>query len=321
MNDKFPIISIIVPVYNVDHYLNKCVESLVLQTYQNIQIILVDDGSTDDSPRICDQWKKKDERIEVIHKKNGGLSDARNTGIQVAIGSYLAFVDGDDFLSVDAIEIMIKDIQESGADIAVCNMVHIDQNNNTNVFYAPCHEERLLCGLDRFQTLSQPSVCNKVFCATLFENIYFPLGKYYEDTFIYHILAYRAKSIVLTGSDSYWYLIRESSILGTLPQYTVKYFDFIEAIWHRTIFLLQYNIQPYADQACLSLYAALSNAEMNIKRAPENLRYFKKARYWYETAYKQLMRKKSGISIKQRIRLILLKFCPKIHSKVYRLFK
>ena len=97
-----PLISVIVPIYNVEKYLNRCIESIVNQTYKTLEIILVDDGSPDNCPQICDEWKEKDNRIKVIHKKNGGLSDARNAGLDIAQGEYIAFVDGDDFLEENA---------------------------------------------------------------------------------------------------------------------------------------------------------------------------------------------------------------------------
>jgi glycosyltransferase involved in cell wall biosynthesis len=113
-------ISIIVPVYKVEKYLDKCVESLVNQTYKNLEIILVDDGSPDECPKICDAWAKKDSRIKVSHKANGGLSEARNTGMDIATGDYIGFVDSDDYVSEEMYNILVKIIEENDADISAC---------------------------------------------------------------------------------------------------------------------------------------------------------------------------------------------------------
>ena len=117
MNSVKGLISVIVPVYNVEKYLDKCVQSIVNQTYKNLEIILVDDGSTDHCPALCDEWAKKDERIQVIHKKNGGLSSARNTAIDVISGEYVIFVDSDDWIDLDMIASMLEFAETNDADI------------------------------------------------------------------------------------------------------------------------------------------------------------------------------------------------------------
>lgn len=310
------LVSIIVPIYNMEKFLRKCIESIVMQTYKNLEILLIDDGSTDSSVQICDEWKIRDNRVIVVHKSNGGLSDARNVGLDIAKGTFYAFIDSDDYITSDMIEIMLNSVKNNSCDIAVCNMIRVLENGISAPFYCPVDKETLLPGMERYQTLCQPSVCNKLFRAELFENIRFPKAKYYEDTFIYHELVYRANSIVLTGSNSYWYLSREDSIVGR-PQYTILYFDFVEAVWYRAKFLLEHSVQSYGEEACLSLYAAVANAEKNIKKSAENRSNFKNMRSQYDLAYKALMRRGTDIGIKQRIRLVLLKYFPIFHSKMY----
>ena len=127
MSDK---ISIIVPIYNVKKYIQQCVESLINQTYKNLEIILIDDGSTDGCGELCDEFGKKDQRIHVIHKQNGGLSDARNKGIDVASGDYIGFVDSDDWISHNMYEKMLSSLKSVNADIAVCGWVEEFLNNS-----------------------------------------------------------------------------------------------------------------------------------------------------------------------------------------------
>ena len=308
MDKEQPLISVIVPVYNVQKYLKKCVDSITSQTYKNLEILLVDDGSTDSSGQICNEFEKNDARIKVIHKKNGGLSDARNAGLDRAKGQYYAFIDSDDYIQDNTIEIMLNAIKKNKSEIAVCNMIRFLEEGETVQFYCPTDHEVLYQGNQRY---------NKLFEAKLFEGIRFPKGKYYEDTFVYHEVLYRANSIVLTGTDSYWYLSREDSIVGQ-PQYTERYFDFIEAVYKRADFLLKHDVQPYAKEACLSLYAAIANAESNIEENTKTIENFLIARKQYTLAYNELMKTKNQIGIKQKLRLMLLKYFPKLHVKIYR---
>ncbi len=118
-----PLLSVIIPIYNVEQYLDKCVSSVVNQTYKNLEVILVDDGSPDNCPALCDKWAEKDSRIRVVHKKNGGHSDARNAGLDIANGDYIAFLDSDDYIELNAYESMMSDIMNYQADIVSCGMV------------------------------------------------------------------------------------------------------------------------------------------------------------------------------------------------------
>ena len=122
-----PLISIIIPVYNVEKYLSECIESVINQTYKNLEIILVNDGSTDSCPQICEEYAAKDNRIKVIHKKNGGLSDARNIGLKQATGALISFVDSDDLLSLDFCQRLLDALIESDADIVECDFVKFEE--------------------------------------------------------------------------------------------------------------------------------------------------------------------------------------------------
>lgn len=308
-------ISVIVPVYNVERYLEKCIASICSQTFADLEIILVDDGATDRSGAICDEWARKDSRIRVIHKENGGLSDARNAGIEIASGEWFMFVDSDDAITPDTLAQMHQAAVEHDCKIAVCNIVRIYDDGGTEPFYNPVNELTVWDGQQRFETLKQPSACNKLFRADLFREVRFPKGKFYEDTFIYHILAHRAKKIVLTGHDGYYYLSRRESILGQ-PRYTDRYFDFIEAVYTRMTYLLAHQVPHYGEEACLSLYGAVSNGEKYIPRTNENALKFKQLRNWYKSAYRHLMRH-PDTGVKQKLRLILLRYCPALHSRIY----
>lgn len=308
-------ISVIVPVYNVERYLEKCIKSICVQSAPALEIILVDDGSTDRSGIICDEWARKDVRIRVIHKKNGGLSDARNAGIDIAAGGWYMFVDSDDTITPDTIERLYGAATTHDCEMAVCNMVRIYDDGTTEPFYNPVRCLTVLDGQQRFETLKQPSACNKLFRADLFQDVRFPEGKYYEDTFVYHVLAYRAKRIVLTGHDGYYYLSRRESILGQ-PRYTDRYFDLVEAIYERMMFLRAHRVRYYAEEACLSLYAAVSDGEKYVIRTHDNISKVNQMRSWYRSAYEYLM-KQPDTNMRQKLRLVLLRYCPSLHSKIY----
>lgn len=309
------LISVIVPVYNVARYLEKCILSIQRQTHQDLEIILSDDGSTDHSGDICDHFAALDSRIRVIHKMNGGLSDARNAGIEAASGAYYMFVDSDDFIAPDTIEKLYLAATEHDCEIAVCNIVRTYDDGTTEPFYHPADLLTVWAGQQRFETLKQPSACNKLFRAELFKDVRFPKGKFYEDTFVYHVLAYQARQIVLTGHDGYYYLSRRDSILGQ-PKYTDRYFDFIEAVYTRMTYLLEHDVPYYGEEACLSLYAAAANGEKNIQKTKQNAAKFQQMRNWYKAAYQQLM-KSPQTGIKQKFRLILLRYFPYIHTRLF----
>ena len=309
------LISVIVPVYNVYDYLDKCIQSIQRQSYSNIEIILVDDGSTDGSGVKCDEYAVKDSRIKVIHKTNGGLSDARNAGIEIAAGKWFSFIDSDDYISETCLEELLTAATDNECQISVCNMVRVYEDDVTENFYSPANSTVVLNDDERFSTLKQPSVCNKLFLSDLFEDVRFPVGKYYEDTFVYHILAHRAKRIALTGNEGYFYLSRRDSILGR-PKYTDRYFDFVEAVYNRVTYLIEHKVGKYAEEACLSLYAAVATAEKNIKKTEQNTLKFQQMRKAYDVAYNYLMNCKD-VGIKQKIRLVLLKYIPGLHNRIY----
>lgn len=308
-------ISVIVPVYNVEAYVETCIQSICGQTFPELEILLVDDGSTDRSGAICQEWAQKDSRIRVIRKENGGLSDARNAAMAVARGQWWMFVDGDDYLAPEAAETMLTAAEAYGCAMAVGNMERVYDDGGREPFYAPVQTLTVWDGQQRFETLKQPSVCNKLFRAELFRDVRFPKGKYYEDTFVYHVLAHRAQKIVLTGQTGYFYLSRRESILGQ-PRYTDRYFDFVEAVYTRMTYLLAQQIDDYGQEACLSLYGAVANGEKYVKKTQENAEKFQKMRQWYEESWNYL-RNCPEIGFRQKLRLWLLRHFPGLHSRIY----
>ena len=188
---KQPLISIIIPIYKVEAYLDRCVQSVADQTYRNLEIILVDDGSPDRCPDICDSWSEKDSRIRVIHKENGGLSDARNAGIRAATGELIGFVDGDDYISGEMYEILYDRILADGSDIAACgvNMIWEDSGKTRLMTKEGTvvlnHEDAMRACID--ETWLIPPVWNKLYRKELVNDLFFPVGKYHEDVFLFDL--------------------------------------------------------------------------------------------------------------------------------------
>ena len=180
------VISIIVPVYNMEKYLERCMSSILNQTYRHLQIILVDDGSTDASPQMCDAYSKKDARVQVVHKENGGLSDARNAGLQLATGTYIGFVDSDDWIELDMYEKMYAACVSQDADIAVCRYASVYkeriQKTESDRIVVLSREELLEKYIaDDADCVIYNSVWSKLFRRELVEGILFPVGHNSED--------------------------------------------------------------------------------------------------------------------------------------------
>ena len=184
MNDIDKTVSVILPIYNVEKYLARAVESVSNQTYTNLEIILVDDGSTDSSGKICDDMSLRDNRIKVIHKPNGGVSDARNVGKKLAIGKYILFVDPDDYIDEKMIEVLVNNIQEYDADVSCCQYMDVYDNNS----FPQYGDVRIKKLINRgeflkeylYDTYITASVCTKLMKREISDKIDFPVGKVYE---------------------------------------------------------------------------------------------------------------------------------------------
>lgn len=211
------LISIVVPVYNVEPYLRKCIESIIQQTYKNIEILLIDDGSKDNSGKICDDFAKEDARIKVIHKKNGGLSDARNVGIDNAKGEYITFIDSDDYISSGYIKYLYNLLVAYNADISICEfeyitesgkrLNHVQDNNNISLF----DKRNALYELLDSKLFSN-SAWAKLYKTSLFDNIRYPVGKLYEDVDTTYRVFMRSNKIVFGAQIHYYYLYRIGAI-------------------------------------------------------------------------------------------------------------
>lgn len=228
---QLPLISVILPVYKVEAYLDRCVASIVDQTYQNLEIILVDDGSPDRCGAMCDGWAQKDSRIKVIHKTNGGLSDARNAGVAVASGELISFADSDDWLDVNALTQLYQGMEESGADISAGGILleYEDGSAACPMTMAGNYQfstEEALMELIREERFLQP-VWGKLYKTELIRDLPFMVGKCHEDTFWTYQAVARAGKVAVAEKACYHYYQRKGSIMGS--GFSVKRLDGLEA--------------------------------------------------------------------------------------------
>jgi len=205
-NMEYPLISIIVPIYKVESYLRQCLNSILVQTYRNLEIILVDDGSPDKCGEICDEYQKKDSRIKVIHKKNGGLSDARNAGLNIVTGEYIGFIDSDDWIAPDMYQYLLDGIKQYDSDIAVCEYFNVYNEKSVATYRT---EDRYFAGNEAMKALLELKIgnyaWNKLYKVKLFEDIRYPVGMNYEDVRTTYRLVEKCKSVVALCQPKYYY--------------------------------------------------------------------------------------------------------------------
>lgn len=219
-----PLVSVIVPIYKVEPYLRRCLESIVNQSYRNLEIILIDDGSPDKCPQICDEYAAKDNRIKVIHKENGGLSDARNVGLNICKGQYISFVDSDDWIDEHFFENLLSSTTNNEADIVVASCKYVTDN--------PAYSEKKFStkkGEIKYEDILQeifiqrnPSFVaawGKIFSHKIISQFKFPIGKIHEDEYLNYQWFYKAKKIVYEARSTYFYVLRPDSITGTHSNY------------------------------------------------------------------------------------------------------
>lgn len=226
---KDKLVSIVIPVYQVEQYIDKCLMTVTQQTYSNLEIILVDDGSKDSSPLICDKWAHKDQRIKVIHKKNGGLSDARNVGLSMAIGDYVAFIDSDDWVSTSMIEKLVTSIEDTDADMAVCQFVRVFSNGKVQknpllgVRKQVFNRKNFLKYLLKDSAITN-HVWRKLYKRRIIPNNVFPKGKTFEDIYAMPSIVEQCKKIVCIDDVEYFYRMNNEGIAHSAS---------IDQIWDR----------------------------------------------------------------------------------------
>lgn len=249
-------VSVVVPIYNVEKYVVQCIDSILKQTYKNIEIILVDDGSTDESAKLCDLCGKRDNRIKVYHKTNGGLSDARNYGINKASGEYIIFIDGDDYVHKEFIKSLVVALENGNADMSICSFSYVGTiDEELSKMKSPIQTEIIssddflknkLFGYNYWYWVV---AWNKLYKRNLFDKIRYPLGKQNEDEFVIHEIVSNCNKIACISRPLYYYVQRNTSIMG--KSVSIKNYDAVEAMFKRGIFFKKYPEGEEYSYFCL----------------------------------------------------------------------
>ena len=232
-----PLVSVIVPVFNVEKYIDRCIESLVNQTYPNIEILLIDDGSTDSSGRICDTWGGRDERIRVFHKENGGLSDARNYAINRVRGQYITCVDSDDAVHPSYVKTLV-DVRSKATGKVIVGCAHIIKSETKERVSAHVSEslkyypEREALKSALYHKVVDVSAWGKLYEVDLFKDIRYPKGKLFEDVYIFADLLNKCDGYIFINKPLYYYYKRKTSIVGS--EWNHSKLDLISSVDHFT---------------------------------------------------------------------------------------
>lgn len=312
---KNQIVSVVVPVYNVEKYLSRCIDSIRAQTYENLDIILVDDGSSDASGSICDAAAKMDERITVLHKANGGLSDARNAGIDMAKGSYICFIDSDDVIAEYFVEDLLHLCVNENAQVAVGQYEMFHKEMQFHKIEA--EQITLLSGTDAVRQLLESAyvtyviACNKLYDIGLFKSIRYPKGLLHEDEATTYKLLYNANRVVETNNVVYGYYIRENSI--TTGTFSLKRLDYLMIAKERAEFFLAegkselYDKFLYIYMRDLLLYYRKVRKQLNRKDIAARIRKE------YRDNIPSLMQS-PNVSRKQKIVIFISGIMPNIYG-------
>ncbi len=309
-----PLLSVIVPIFKVEEYLDRCVESIVNQTYKNLEIILVDDGSPDNCPQMCDSWAEKDNRIKVIHKENGGLSDARNAGLKIATGEIVSFIDSDDWIELDMFERMLNRMIEDDSDIASCGVKWVEEGGSV-IRYVTTNDGVLDTQSAMKELLNdgklKQHVWNKVYKYNLIKDILFEKGKYHEDVFWSYQIVGRVKSVSIVKESFYNYVQRSNSIMG--EGFSAKRLDALDANYLRCEYMKKHFPELYDN----ALYVYIGSCHYQLQCAvnssqPKEVIDNIKNR----TSYRKTGHPTRGISFKQKFWYYMFTFFPMTTCRV-----
>ena len=323
-----PKISIIVPIYNVEKYLTNCIDSILNQTFKDFELILVNDGSTDNSLEICKHYKDIDDRICIIDKKNGGASSARNAGLDIAKGEYIGFVDSDDYIHPQMYELLYNQIIKNKADISMCEFKRVSQFNKKelsdkvilNQEVEILNNKEAVVKLEEYGSVTYVVAWNKLYKKSLFNNIKFKEGIIHEDEYIIHRLLYQVNKLVYIKKELYFYLQREGSIMDkklniNSIDYLISSVDSLLAYSDKIRFFDEKNLINLKEKY---EYVYLSKILKNYSILDKNYHNNKKLltlKNDFRKLLKILLKSKNN-SIKEKISLIIFAINPNIYYKI-----
>ncbi|MBQ7665791.1 MAG: glycosyltransferase [Synergistaceae bacterium] len=334
-----PLISVIVPIYKVEKYLDRCITSIVNQTYTNLEIILVDDGSPDNCPAMCDEWAKRDERIRVIHKENGGLSSARNAGLDVMNGEYVSMIDSDDFILPEMFETLYRLMIENDADLGISGYFYVDENGiridkddmhfkkereseDNETFDVLSAEEALkifVTSQDIYEVLCYLVIWNKLYSVRIFQELRFFDGSHYEDDIAAHHILGESRRTVITHRKLYMYVQRDDSIMGNMWKgyFTARDIeDDLLRFTDRYEYLRSIRLNDLAYEVLVQSY----RHAMYLLMRESYIKYFREFNRSIISIFTLCLRS-PGIRMKLRSAKLLLKVLRNVIRDIYRTAK
>ena len=309
-----PLLSIIVPVYDVERYLPKCMDSILAQTFTDFELILVDDGSPDNCPALCDAAAAKDARIRVLHQKNGGLSAARNAGLDVARGEWIGFVDSDDYIAPEMYEILYKAVQSTAADLALCDYVKVDETGALCTQTHVAVPQKSLTGRELLQKAYWTTVqiaWNKLYHRTIFAQLRYPVGKLNEDFFVIPEICLNTQKAVVVPDVLYYYVQRGDSIMG--KSRTLRHYDAAEAAQHYWNCLVENRVYETLPAAAECTFCVVSRIYWTLPAAlRKEPRSMEMLRMQSETVRRT--RQYCAVPLKLQLQSWLLWRCPQVYG-------
>lgn len=307
-------ISVIVPVYNVKPYLRSCVDSILAQTLPGIEIILVDDGSTDGSGLICDEYARQNKCIQVIHKENGGLGSARNAGLDAARGAYIAFVDSDDCIAPEMYQRLLCALRENNAELSICGYQKIETSGAQGI--ANTHPFETMTGMQALEKLYTNDyvyftiACNKLFKRSVFDSLRFPQGTLFEDGYAAFRYYYAAQTVVCLPACYYFYLTRHGSITTSLL--SIKNLDGLDAEVDSIDFLSEKGCFDLLAKAQIKYAGAVISNLKRYKLKQKDVRLrFGKIKKDFIRLYPSML-KNQALSKKEKILLTSFAVSPRL---------
>lgn len=317
-----PKLSIIVPVYNVEKYLDKCIVSILNQDYEDFELILVNDGSTDRCIEICNKYLSKDKRIVLINKSNGGLSSARNAGLDIARGKYIGFVDSDDWIEKDMYSTLLNIANKYESDIVQCEYQSVVEDD-----YKINNKQSILNHFTNLQAIDQmygdryisaTVSWNKIYNKNLFKDIRFPIGKLHEDEFTTYKLLYKSKKVTYTSKKLYYYRQTPNSIMNS--KFSIRRLDIIQALEEKKIFIesleqkkLYTKTIRYYNDMMINIYLACERDMLNNKVHLLNIKNK------FNENYYEILRMITRFKFKHILKFTLFYISPSLYKRIDRL--
>lgn len=319
MND---LVSVIVPVYKVEEYLHRCIDSILTQSYETLEVILVDDGSPDNCGLICDEYHAKDKRVKVVHRENGGLSAARNSGLDIVSGDYLMFVDSDDWLDVNTIKYLHQILVEYKADISAVGLLPVIDGTevNNNIYTNKVKVYNKLQGLETFLFNGQlsPCACGKLWRTDLWANVRFPEGKLHEDQFTIYKILDEISCSVLSENKMYFYFKREGSIGHS--EFSKRTYDLYDAIQEEYSFITTKYPETKPNMVVALITWEIVFINMMIRSEYHDATVINKVRKTARHNIRQCMSSKY-INTTRKVEIILFAYFYPLYVLTYKQYK